>query len=139
MDESLLPNSLELTSPHEYGRMHTLDRMKGIKTGRRLSWMCATVFAAVYFITWALGVPAIHHDVVARVVSAWEDKVSPTSQFRNPVKPYCSFGVAFPVLPGVILSHHSYHLSPEGGASGWFMYLWYGAGNRLLIFRGEVS
>ncbi len=87
-----------------------------------------------YLLTWIFGVPEAIFDAGlvdvknAERAAAWYAEQAPPEE-RDPVEPVRSWSVfGFPVLPGLVVTHHAHNGGKLHGWSGLKVYLWWGSG-----------
>ncbi len=92
----------------------------------------AALFAA-YVVTWAWGVPAVITAIVENDMNA---NARAAEYYEEPWKDIdITVSFAFPLVPGLIVAHHSHEGGKLHGWGGWKVYLWYGTGETQVYER----
>lgn len=89
----------------------------------------------LYVLTWTFGTPMISNHYANETLNSYV-RISRTDvDYHQSFQPRFRFLASFPVIPFVLLSRHEHAFGNVGGASGWFLTVWYGTG----IYEVQVS
>jgi hypothetical protein len=99
-----------------------LGILKGL---RRLPRWFIVVIAIAYIFTWAFGVPAVQTAANSKAVDLYKYDKAAGDRRVSDAHPRIRTYVAFPIVPGLILSYHEYQVAGLHGWGGWELHLWY--------------
>lgn len=107
---------------------------------RRIGRVLLYVVGALYLATWVWGIPLVHTQTVARVISNYKAVRARWPKDVRSVHPNIRFGASYAVLPFVTVNHYEYHAAALHGWGGFSVDLWYVTGTkRILEFTKWVS
>jgi len=101
---------------------------------RRIPALVRVGIIAGYIVTWALGVPAVLAQQHAAAVAAYKEERARNNRVWETHPRICT-SIAFPVLPGVVVSYHEYQVAGLNGWGGWQVHAWYVGGVRPILER----
>lgn len=87
---------------------------------------------ALYLLTWSMGVPSVQSSITKRSVDAYKRMKKEHPEQVWDAHPYIKSYIAFPLLPGIILTYHECQLARLSGYGGWDIHLWYLIGTKRL-------
>jgi hypothetical protein len=94
------------------------------------------VAVVAYLFTWIFGVPAVESFLTAREIKEYKRMRDTGAQRVWDAHPYIKFYASFPILPGIIVTHHEFQLAGLYGWGGWDIHLWYVGGVKRLMGVG---
>jgi hypothetical protein len=101
---------------------------------RRIPALARAGIIAVYLATWAIGAPAVLTNQTSTAVEAYKKERARNSRVWE-THPRIRTTIAFPLLPGVVVSYHEYQVAGLDGWGGWQVHAWYVAGVWQVIER----
>jgi hypothetical protein len=94
-----------------------------------------TILIVAYLLTWMFGVPSVQSSLTNDAVAAYKKMRTSYPQEVSDGHPYVKSYVAFPVLPGLIVTYHEYQVAYLYGFGGWEWHLWYLTGAKPIFSR----
>lgn len=102
----------------------------------RLQWgrrMVIRIIAAAYLFTWMFGVPLVQTSLANETVAAYKQMKVSYPQEVSDSHPYMKSYMAFPILPGLIVTYHEHQLAYLSGFGGWLVHIWYFTGAKAIL------
>lgn len=103
------------------------------KTGK-LTLRKAVIWTLIgfYLLTWSMGVPSVQSSINKNSINEYKRMKEEYPDDVGDASPYMKSYIAFPILPGIIMTYHEYQLAYLCGYGGWDIYLWYLFGSKCL-------
>jgi hypothetical protein len=101
---------------------------------RRIPALLRVGIVAAYFVTWAVGVPAVFTQQHSAAVAAYKEERARNNRVWE-THPRIRTSIAFPVLPGAVVSYHEYQVAGLDGWGGWQVHVWYVVGVKQILER----
>lgn len=117
-----------------WARAHPITDLPQRVLARRIRSVCIVAVFGLYLATWAFGVPAVTSHLVQRDLEVYKDAYAdkPLAYWKSWPRLESTFGA--PLLPGVVLVYYDFQLGGQWGAGGWYVFAWWGTGEREIHF-----